>query len=155
MIDAISQFQVAMRAVGLEPPEVIEAGKLQRFPGIGKRNSNTAGWCIFFEDGLGGCFGDWSSGLSEQWQANRVRPFTANELTDFKRRVAEAQARTDAERKIRQAEAATKATASRMILNSNNREALLQQGLSGLNSLGREFRKSTTNLEACYEHERL
>ena len=53
MIDAISQFQEAMSAAGLEPPEVVEAGKLYRFPGIGKRNGNTAGWCLLFDDGLG------------------------------------------------------------------------------------------------------
>jgi putative DNA primase/helicase len=108
---AIDQFRCAIQEAGLTPPDVIEAGKLHRFPGIGKRNGNTAGWCIFFEDSLGGCFGDWSSGLSEHWQAKRDRPFTASERTEFKRRVAEAQAQTDAERKIRQAEAATKATA--------------------------------------------
>jgi putative DNA primase/helicase len=45
MNDAISQFRDAMRASGLEPPDVIEPGKLHRFPGAGKRNGNTAGWC--------------------------------------------------------------------------------------------------------------
>jgi len=42
---AISQFKEAIRAAGLEPPDVIEPGKLHRFPGVGKRNGNTAGWC--------------------------------------------------------------------------------------------------------------
>ena len=53
MDDALSQFRDAIRAAGLEPPENIEPGKLHRFPGLGKRNGNTAGWCILFEDGLG------------------------------------------------------------------------------------------------------
>ena len=110
MIDAISQFKDAMRATGLEPPEVVEAGKFHRFPGIGKRNGNTSGWCKLFSGGLGGSFGDWSLGLSENWQAERDRPFTAAERTEYKRHEAEAKAQADAERKIRQAEAATKAT---------------------------------------------
>ena len=99
MNDAISQFRDAMRAAGLEPPDVIEPGKLHRFPGIGKRNGNTAGWCKLFDDGLGGCFGDWSSGFSENWQAKRNKPFSLVEREAFRRHVAEAQARAKAERK--------------------------------------------------------
>ena len=111
MNDAISQFREAMQAAGLEPPQVIEPGKLHRFPGIGKRNGNTAGWCNLFDDGLGGSFGDWSSGFSENWQAKRDRPFSTVEREAFKRHVAEAQAQAEAERKARQAEAAAKAAA--------------------------------------------
>jgi len=58
MIDAVSQFQAAIQAAGLTPPDAIEIGKIHRFPGVGKRNGNTAGWCMLFDDGLGGCFGD-------------------------------------------------------------------------------------------------
>lgn len=111
MNDAISQFRDAMRAAGLEPPDVIEPGKLHRFPGVGKRNGNTAGWCELFDDGLGGCFGDWSSGFSENWQAKREKPFSTAEREAFKRHVAEAQVQAEAERKARQAEAAAKAAA--------------------------------------------
>lgn len=111
MNDAIFQFRDAMRAAGLEPPDVIEPGKLHRFPGVGKRNGNTAGWCKLFDDGLGGSFGDWSSGFSENWQAKREKPFSTAEREAFKRHVAEAQAQAEAERKARQAEAAAKAVA--------------------------------------------
>ena len=111
MNDGISQFRGAMRAAGLEPPEVIEPGKLHRFPGIGKRNGNTAGWCKLFDDGLGGCFGDWSAGFSEHWQAKHEKPFSTAEQEAFKRHVADAQAQAEAGRKARQAEAATKAAA--------------------------------------------
>lgn len=112
MNDAISQFRDAMRTAGLEPPDVIEPGKLHRFPGVGKRNGNTAGWCKLFDDGLGGSFGDWSSGFSENWQAKRDKPFSPVEREAFKRHVAEAQAQAEAERKARQAEAAAKAAAT-------------------------------------------
>lgn len=111
MSDATSQFRDAMSAVGLEPPDIIESGKLYRFPGIGKRNGNTAGWCKLFDDGLGGCFGDWSSGLSETWQAKRDRPFSTVEREAFRRRVAAARVQVDAEREMRQAHAAAKARA--------------------------------------------
>jgi putative DNA primase/helicase len=75
MLDALAQFRDAIRATGLEPPDVIEPGKLHRFPGVGKRQSNRAGWCLLFDDELGGCFGDWSSGFTENWQAKRKKPF--------------------------------------------------------------------------------
>ncbi len=109
MIEALPQFLNAMRTVGLEPPEMIEAGKLHRFPGIGKAHDNTAGWCKLFDDGLGGCFGDWSSGIYENWQASRDRPCTPAEQDSFSRHVAEARAQSGDERKARQSEAATKA----------------------------------------------
>ena len=69
MSDVLSRFRDAMRAVGLEPPEIIRPGRFHRFPGMGKRPGNTAGWCLLFEDGRGGCFGDWSRGRQWTWQA--------------------------------------------------------------------------------------
>lgn len=111
MIDAISQFRDAMRAAGLQPPERIEPGKLQRFPGAGKGNGNKAGWCKMFDDGLGGCFGDWSSGLSENWQAPRSKPLLPSEFDAFKRHLAKAQAEAEADRAARQDDAAAKASA--------------------------------------------
>jgi putative DNA primase/helicase len=109
MIDALSQFRDAIHATGLEPPDVIEPGKLQRFPGVGKRNGNTAGWCKLFEDGLGGCFGDWSSGITENWQAERERPYSPAERAAFMRRVEETRKRDEAERQQQFADAAAKA----------------------------------------------
>jgi len=57
----LNRFREAMEALGLEPP-------------VGNRQSNRAGWCKLFDDGLGGCFGDGSSGLSESHR----RPVTAH-----------------------------------------------------------------------------
>ena len=109
MIDALSQFRDAIRATGLEPPDVIEPGKLHRFPGVGKCNGNTAGWCKLFDDGLGGCFGDWSSGFSENWQAKRDKPFSKSERAAFIRRVEETKKRAEIERQKQYADAAEKA----------------------------------------------
>ena len=109
MHDALSNFRDAIRAAGLEPPDAIEPGKLHRFPGVGKRDGNTAGWCKLFDDGLGGCFGDWSSGFSENWQAKRDKPFSQAERTAFMRRVEEARKHAEAERQQQYADAAVKA----------------------------------------------
>ncbi len=111
MIDAFSQFHDTIRTTGLEPPNVIEPGKLHRFPGVGKRNGNTAGWCKLFDDGLGGCFGDWSSGFSENWQAKRDQPFSRSERVAFMRRVNEARAQAEAELQEQYAKIAKKAVA--------------------------------------------
>jgi len=60
-------FRDAIRDQGLEPPEIIEPGTMHRFPGVGKKPSNRAGWCRLFPDGKGGMYGDWSTGLKETW----------------------------------------------------------------------------------------
>lgn len=68
MID-VTPFLNAIRATGLNPPAQIHAGRIHRFPGLGKAPSNRAGWCQLSEDGRFGSFGDWSSGLKETWIA--------------------------------------------------------------------------------------
>jgi putative DNA primase/helicase len=102
-------FRQAMRDAGLEPPDVIEPGKLHRFPGVGKRNGNTAGWCKLFPDGLGGVFGDWAADISETWQAKRDKPLTPAEREAFRRQVEDARARAEMERKVQQDDAARRA----------------------------------------------
>ncbi|MDD2465464.1 MAG: DUF3987 domain-containing protein [Desulfobulbus sp.] len=109
MTDNIYAFAEMMRAAGLEPPEHVEPGRFYRFPGIGKRNGNTAGWCKLFDDGLGGSFGDYSNGLSESWQAERKQPFTEAERAVFRRQVAESRKQAEAQRLAEQEQAATQA----------------------------------------------
>lgn len=105
------QFRDVIRAAGLQPPDVIEPGKFHKFPGEGKRNGNTAAWCKLFADGIGGIFGDYSTGLSTGWQANRETPYTQAERETFMRDVAEAKAQAEKEQAERQAKAATQAAA--------------------------------------------
>ncbi|HEX2237134.1 MAG TPA: AAA family ATPase, partial [Gammaproteobacteria bacterium] len=107
--EAIQQFRDAMRAAGLKPPDVIEPGKMHRFPGIGKRNGNTAGWCKLFADGMGGVFGDWAKGFSETWQAQRNRPFTESERQAFKRQCEQARQERQADQERQHAEARKRA----------------------------------------------
>ncbi len=105
----MSGFTETMQAAGLNPPAQIELGRFHRFPGIGKRNGNTAGWCKLFPDGQGGSFGDYSNGLSESWQAEREQPFTEVERAAFRRQVAESRKQAEAQRLAEHEAAATRA----------------------------------------------
>jgi putative DNA primase/helicase len=107
----LSDFYAAMCSHGLQPPEYIEPGRFHRFPGQDKRRGNKAGWCVFFHDGTGGSFGDWSTGLNENWQAQRETPYTASERAEFRQRVAAAKAADKAERAVQHGKAADKAEA--------------------------------------------
>ena len=109
MSAATQQFRDAIQSAGLIPPDVIEPGKFHKFPGEGKDGRNTAAWCKLFPDGMGGIYGDYSTGLSDDWQAARDKPFSATERETFKRQVAEARKQAEADLKERQAEAAGKA----------------------------------------------
>jgi len=64
-----------------------------------------------FDDRRGGCFGDWSTGLSETWQAERDKPCSRAERAAFARRVEEAKRQAETERRTRQANAANRAAA--------------------------------------------
>lgn len=90
MTDNLFQFYAAIKATGLEPPENIVPGKIHRFPGLGKTKENKAGWCILFLDQLGGCFGDWSTGLSETWRVKSNQKLTPDEKVLFECQVQEA-----------------------------------------------------------------
>lgn len=111
MIDTVTQFSDAIKASGMEPPKVIEPGKLHRFPGVGKRQSNRAGWCRLFDDGLGGCYGDWASGFSDNWQANGGKELSYAERSAFARHVRESQKQAEAVRNAKYIDAANRALA--------------------------------------------
>jgi len=102
-------FKEAMRSAGLEPPEHIEPGRMHRFPGIGKRNGNAAGWCQFFPDGIGGVFGDWSTELSKTWQAEREQPRTETERAAFRQQIERSRKQADEQRQVEQQQAAARA----------------------------------------------
>jgi putative DNA primase/helicase len=106
--DAVHEFAKAMQAAGLTPPEVIEPGKLHRFPTNG-RAGDDAGWCKLFPDCEGGVFGDFRSGLSETWQAKREKPFSSAERKAFRQRCEAERRAREAEEARRRAEAACKA----------------------------------------------
>lgn len=105
----IDNFMQAMQAAGLNPPEHIQPGKFHRFPGVGKHNGNTAGWCKLFPDSTGGTFGDYSTGLSESWQAEREKPLTKAEREAFRLYVEASRKQAEEERHQEQQQAAAKA----------------------------------------------
>lgn len=81
MSDAIQQFKEAMYSVGMTPPESIEPdGQLKRFASGDKQNDKN-GWYVLHSDGIpAGAFGDWSKGISQNWQANIDRALTPSEI---------------------------------------------------------------------------
>jgi len=93
------EFKQAIRSFGLIPPDVIVPDKFQRFPGIGKHKGNSSGWCIFFNDGLGGMCGDFASDMSEIWQAEREKPWTPEERQERIQRAEEPRKKAEAESK--------------------------------------------------------
>lgn len=109
MIDPINQFREAIRSIGLNPPDVIETGVMHRFPGAGKRNGNTAGWCKLFADCMGGAYGDYSQDISAHWQAERSTPYTPAQCDAFSRKVQESTAQAEAGKLAKQSAAAKRA----------------------------------------------
>jgi hypothetical protein len=133
MNDAIEQFRSAIRSAGLKPPEVIEPGKLHRFPTNGKR-SDDAGWCKLFPDCEGGVFGDFRSGLSETWQAQREKRFSPPEREAFRQRCEAERRAREAEITRRHAEGAVKARALWKASASDN-PYLVRKGVSAVATL--------------------
>lgn len=91
------EFQDAISGVGLVPPDHIPAGTIIAFAGLNKSTANKAARCLLFQDGKGGWFMDYSTGLYEVWQAKRGKPYSAEERRAFRQRCeADKQARDEA-----------------------------------------------------------
>ena len=106
MNNHIEQFRTTLLAAGLIPPKVIKPGWFHRFPGIDKKPGDDAGWCKLFEDGCGGVFGDFSSGLDGHWQVETERPNSEAERAAFRLRCeSERQSREKQERQQHEAAA--------------------------------------------------
>ena len=88
-VDSAEQFRSAICAAGLEPPELLEPGKLHRFPRYGQANGNTAGWYTF-RRWHGRLFRRLVCGFYRKLAGGTRQPFTATERAAFNRHVAEA-----------------------------------------------------------------
>ena len=96
-----------MQSAGLSPPEHIEPGRFYRFPGFGKRNGNTSGWCKLFDDSQGGVFGDYSRNISESWRAERKKPIiTREEQVAFAKQIQVAKKQAEEKQRVERATAA-------------------------------------------------
>ena len=102
-------FKLVIEQAGMNPPAAIPPGKMIRFPGAGKSNGNLSGWAKLFDDGKGGVFGDWGSGLSETWQASSTATMTPRKREAQQRNVAEAQRIRQEELSNQHADAARRA----------------------------------------------
>jgi putative DNA primase/helicase len=114
--DATEQFSAEIRRAGLVSPETIEAdGKLHRFASNGK-HGDEAGWYVLHGDGIAaGAFGDWRSGISKTWHAERAQPLTEAERETLHEQIEQAKRKAEAERAQAAANAAKRA---RQIWNS-------------------------------------
>lgn len=102
----VDKFREAIIASGLTPPEHIVAGRIHRFPGDGKRDSNRSAWCLLFEGLRGGIFGDWSTGFREVWQISTASPRDARY---HRKQIQKAQCRYQEVRRLMQKAAAVSA----------------------------------------------
>jgi len=109
MNNQYSQFSNAISAVGMQPPGIIEPGKWNRFPGINKSHKNKAGWCMLFDDGAGGVFGDFSSGFQDIWFENRESSFSETEKVAYAKKVKQLQKKAQEIKAEEQDKAAEKA----------------------------------------------
>ncbi len=93
------QFQDAIAALGIVPPDDIVAdGKIHRFSSNGRPN-NDAGWYVLYEGDIPhGSFGDFRTGkMVSSWKADIGRSLTEAEESDFKSKQDEARQKREAD----------------------------------------------------------
>ena len=108
----------AMAAVDLYPGDIVWDGAFHRFPGAGKKDSNTSGWYKAFPDRKGAVFGDHASVPKVHWKADR-----SSEPTKSMRAI---WAEEDARRKKERAAASKKAIEEATVVWQNAVTALAQ-----------------------------
>lgn len=95
----------AITAAGYTPPDQIAPGKFYRFPGMDKRSSNRAGYCMLFDDQRAGIFGDFSTGYQQTWTTGGSREITREEMA----KIVEARRHREADLEILRQDAAVEA----------------------------------------------
>ena len=112
MMDTVSAFREEIEKAGLTPPvPIIADGKLHRFASNGDR-ADDAGWYVFYGDGLpAGSFGDWRSGLKQNWCAKSDRQMSATEREEHRTRLDRARQQREADERLRHVDAAQRAQA--------------------------------------------
>ncbi|KTD62406.1 DUF3987 domain-containing protein [Legionella shakespearei] len=106
----IEQFRYAIEQSGLTPPTAIECdSKIHRFSSSGKPQDK-AGWYLLYSDGIpAGCFGDWRTGLNQNWRADIGRSLSSIEEAEHRDRIKKMQIKRQAEEILIKAEAQAKA----------------------------------------------
>ena len=103
MYDPVQAFREAILAALGHAPEVIEPGRLHRFP-TSDRRGDDAGWCKLFDDLRGGVFGCHRQGISETWSAADRAAMTRGQRGELARQVMAATAQREAEQRRQWAE---------------------------------------------------
>ena len=111
--DVIGQFEDALRARGIIPPQrVVTDGKLHRCNVEGRGGKGDAAY-VLHSDGIpAGGFQNWRDGLGwEDWRTDVGRPLTADERDELRQKAALARVEREAEEARRHAEAAARSDA--------------------------------------------
>lgn len=117
---ALSELHEALASHGLNPPEIVPDGTIQRFPTKDK-GKDKDGYIAVFDHGegiYGAFFGDWSTDLYQTWFSAKAKKLSKEERDKLKARMAKARKQAEADRKAEAEKAAEKAssiwTASRV-----------------------------------------
>ena len=110
MNSATEQFKQAIVNAGLPPPtEIVDDGVIHRFSTNGKPHDES-GWYVLHADGIpAGSFGDWRSGITQNWSAKTTNDMTEAERQAYRERIKAMQAQREADLVIRQTQAANDA----------------------------------------------
>lgn len=104
----VDQFQSAITAAGLPPPEAIQGdGQLRRYSTNGKR-SDQSGWLVLHIDAdiAAGAFGCWRAGIQQTWCSKDVSTLTPNQRSAHLQRMQAIAQQREADKAQRQQEAA-------------------------------------------------
>jgi putative DNA primase/helicase len=93
-----AKFRHKINQLGYEAPVAIKPGQYHRFPGLGKRASNRAGWCRLFPDLAGGVIGDFSIDFHEVWWVSEDKLYRTALPKTYKAQDDQLQRRMAAER---------------------------------------------------------
>ena len=107
MNNVIDQFRQAIAAAGLTPSDmIIDDGVIHRFNTNG-RPRDDSGWYCLHSDGLpAGSFGDWRTGLKQDWCSKSDSTMTEAERQANRERVQAMQRQREADLVLRQTQAA-------------------------------------------------
>lgn len=103
----VDQFQSAIAAAGLPPPEVIQGdGQLRRYSTNGKRGDQS-GWFVLHDDGdmAAGAFGCWRTGIQQTWCNKDVSSLTPRQHSAHQQRMQAIAQQREADKAQRQQEA--------------------------------------------------
>lgn len=107
-MEFVDQFQSAIAAAGLPPPEVIQGdGQLRRYSTNGKRGDQS-GWFVLHDDGdmAAGAFGCWRAGIQQTWCSKDVSTLTYSQRSAHQQRMQAIAQQREADKAQRQQEAA-------------------------------------------------